>query len=395
MKMERSANDGRQRIPSVPLAGGGPIVSEEMTPFTWRSTDRFAVGRFDHSANSDSSILWNTHNSNMGKPKDQWSAFYKCWITNHSKNEIRCDGVEPSFIDPITGGLVQHRAIAGKSTRNAFHWTTSNIGQGGGDSMPCPAAEGGGDFHFYSHWANNREEFAPNRQSGCTWYAPNYALSVSGYGYSETVDVSASDAGPFTSRPDIARCPLSPKVLQLIADRVYAIAGAESATDGVVYEPILLEDVRVAGPTLGAALARAPLADFQALGGVVPSSSAPPIPQPVPAGFVPPNRPPSSGGDPGGSGERLPPLDLTAPDVDDPVPSMVAPDMAMPDWFPNLHFFTLPEPSGNCPQFGFDALGESFVVESHCQFIETNRALIASIMVIVYAFGAYAIILRA
>ncbi len=62
---------------------------------------------------------------------------------------------------------------------------------------------------------------------------------------------------------------------------------------------------------------------------------------------------------------------------------------------PDLRNFSVPSHSAECPKGSFDALGKTYTIDSHCQLIENNRAIIEAAMLLVWAIASIFIVLRA
>lgn len=385
LKFERAADPRNIKIPSIPMQGSGNIRQGEMT---WHTTA--FVFKWDFAATSMGASLWGIHNANMGLSKERWGAYHTFFPGSNATH--RWDGSFPSYIDAVTGKLELMKIASGGTARNQNHWDTGDLGGGPGTSQPCPREEsGGGDFDFYSHNAENRYIADYTHQTGCTLYGKNYSLSPSGYGYAPTVEIRADLSGDrLRHNPQTALCSVSSWTIRVLADRMFEKATRAVGYAGPAYAPIEPEDVRVPGAVPnGTGLARKPQDDLPV---APPPVSGPPAYQPPPPDYVPP---PGSGGgaDPGGDAQQPGAVDVTSPTIDEP--GLEAPEIEMPDWFPGFEQFTIPLPQGDCPVFGFDAFEERLEMTSHCSFIDQNSVTIASIMLVVFAFGAYSIIMRA
>lgn len=65
------------------------------------------------------------------------------------------------------------------------------------------------------------------------------------------------------------------------------------------------------------------------------------------------------------------------------------------DLMPELADYEAPAHVGQCPTGSFSFAGQSFSISSHCTLLESNRALIESFMLLVWALGSVFIVLRA
>lgn len=63
--------------------------------------------------------------------------------------------------------------------------------------------------------------------------------------------------------------------------------------------------------------------------------------------------------------------------------------------FPDLRTFAVPSHSSQCPEGNFSALGATYTIDSQCQLIESNRALIEAAMLLVWGLVSVFIVLRA
>jgi hypothetical protein len=62
---------------------------------------------------------------------------------------------------------------------------------------------------------------------------------------------------------------------------------------------------------------------------------------------------------------------------------------------PDLKNFAVPGHASTCPTPSFDALGNTYTISSHCNLIESNRAIIEAAMTLVFTIAATLIVLRA
>lgn len=373
------------KMPSASLAPGTPIIQGQDT---YGGSPGWGAG-FAFAAFSDASILWEIHHRNLGRPEDQWAACTKVSWLDQSQGELDCIAVRPSYVDPVTGNTVPRDQQSVNGQFNPSHWLTADVGSGPGDSEPCPEQSGSsGDFDFYTY-SSSGEANPFNRQDGCTFYAKNLSLSPNGYAYPTTVSVPISTTSMISavaSNPMAVQCRIAPELIRLIADRLFKWTSERSDYTGPVYVPFLLSDVRVgSSDPIGRDLFTAPFP-----GGAASVTAIQPSQGSAPATFVPTG---GGGGDPTGDDTGYPAIDIEHPVVDDP--TFEPPELTLPDWFPDFDVFEVPEGTGQCPEFGFSAMGQSYTMPEFCPMVEDYRVLIASIMLVVWSIMSYFVVLRA
>lgn len=93
-------------------------------------------------------------------------------------------------------------------------------------------------------------------------------------------------------------------------------------------------------------------------------------------------------------------LDLgTHPNIEQPslAEPPTAPMILQPifDLFPFLQNYQVPDHSSECPRPSFEAFGEQYTVEFHCELLEDNRQDISSIFLVLWTIFALCVLLKA
>lgn len=378
-------------VPTLPLAWGLPIQQGDET---WRQTF-FSPKAYDTADSFRAAILWGVHHKNIGKPKAQW-----CGITEVNSQGIHI-GSCPGFLD-IDGTYKPSDSFVASVQMNNVHWL--NPGNANA-SKPCPDENGaGGDFHFYAYSSVNGSA-GLDKQNDCTFYAPNYDLGPIGYGYPEKAPAAGRNfEDAMRNNPMLAFCRISPQLIQAVATEIARRVAGVRKSAGLYQDPdVSLASVRKVGnaPLIGLSIDESKADDDWPE--TYPSDGSPPDPGEPPSGYSEPPPPQTGGGNgqsgdgsddnPGGGTGDGADIDLSHPDVSPG--TFAAPDLEMPDWFAGIADLTVPQASGTCPEFGFEAFGTNYRVESHCPFIEEHRAFIASIMVVVFSVAGLTIVMRA
>ena len=376
---------GNPMVPSIPLSGGTAIIKDQNTYYTTKDHP------FDYrtAAQSDAIALWWLHRSNIGRPKEQWAAAYTTIDATSGSPDYMWS--RPAYRDLVSGAIIAREDGRIDTYYNQHHWR-----EAGGTSLPCPIDGGGSDFDFYGYSSKaNEGDTVTDHQDECTWYTKNFSLSASGYGYPETVSIPNTTTAMqdyFWHHYAANKCRLSPELIRVTADIILRNILAYHVTD-VPYEPILTEDVAHGGHhPLGNTLINENPPESGTTGFPI-GTPSPANGGTAPTGYVPPDRGPDGGYPTGDNTNGGVAIDLEHPD--NPTPDFEAPEIGLPDFLPDLPSFNVPTGSGQCPVFGFNAFGQSFVMDGHCQLIEPNRSLIATIMLIFFSLGSFAVILRA
>lgn len=363
--------DGRLTGPAVPLPTGGPQQRALSTP-------TFTVEGKTAATSEGAAVLWWLSQGNNGKgghhdtgewfgvyavEKGQYSTVYK--YSNVARRGS--DGnVIPSELRYTGANPVQ------------YHWETTRQGDFN-KSVDCPPEATTSDLDFYT----SNPTGDTNGWSECTMYAKNFGVSPSGYGYPSIVSIPTdSFKDYYTSFPAAAACPVDPSLIAKIAQKVMDKVLEDPNAKGPK-KKISLEDVRVGqDDPRGDELGEKPAGQMPA---PEPSNSRPPT------DFDPqfpdvPKKPATPSGPEG------------YPDNADPAvgaPSLSPPELSMPDWFPWLPSLSIPVGTGECPVYEFEAFGFQHRLEAHCPLAEQNRALISTIMLVIFTIGAATVVMRA
>jgi hypothetical protein len=355
---------GNLIIPSMPVVGSGPIVANASV---WRNGQVITGEAASTYYIADSSIGQRTYqlhrkNLSLGNDARNYLGFWKQASDSGSSNSFEARGVA---YRTATGALVN----AGVFTTNARQMDYI-IGSSTPERKPCPESEvSAEDIDFYA--------YGPlDGLSNCLFYMKNtQAVHPSGYAINKKTTVPAAQIVNFpTNVPYLNHCRLSDELIRRIAEYAWQGAAAKPGYDGAPVGEVLPEDVRHDG--------EAP--DVEDLGGK-PAQGLPTTPptNPVePTDPVDPNNPT----DPG----EAPPYDPTVTN-----PELVAPEI---DWWPDLPTVSLNVGTATCPIYNIDVpapFSWALVLDSHCPLIEDNRALISTIMLLMFSLGGILIVLRA
>lgn len=171
---------------------------------------------------------------------------------------------------------------------------------------------------------------------------------------------------------DQSFCPISDELIRQLADLAYKKACADGTCEAP-YSPIEKEDVRNGGqkPTIR------DTANVETLPNKNAAADTPTTtPTPTPTPTTGPDYT-----DPG----------TTAPTTTSPEASSII-DAAF-DWdFPSVEINI---PTGTCPIYTADFFGHALTLDSHCPFIDTNRAIISAMMILMFTIASAFIVLRA
>jgi hypothetical protein len=173
----------------------------------------------------------------------------------------------------------------------------------------------------------------------------------------------------------LGNCLVHPELMRWLAEALWKEAAKKPGYSGPAPTRVEAEDVQTQGtdPTVSD-LDKSPTALPS------PAPTGTPITQPTPT--------PTSTASPG--------PDMTDPGIQGPNPQSPTAESIVDaafDWgFPAIEFNI---GTGTCPTYTADFFGHTLTLDSHCPFIETNRALISAMMLIVFTFAAGVIVLRA
>lgn len=254
-------------------------------------------------------------------------------------------------------------------------WAEAGFGQ---PHKSCPdMLSSGGNFHFYGTGKLD------NHFHDCVWYAPNPDATGTTDGYAinseTTLPISATANWP-QGMPAGDTCRLDPELLRQISDKLRKAASLRPGYGGTAYAPVTTADVRPGDARVGD-LAAPP---------VQPQKTPDPLAQPpADAPVIPPK---STGG--GGTVDLGADPAIAAPAVGEaPTGSSIVTPLF--NWFPTLPTIAINTAGVACPTWTMRPFNWVLVMDSHCVFIEQNRALLSAIMVAVFTMGAAMIILRA
>lgn len=269
-----------------------------------------------------------------------------------------------------SGAKITRKLVLLSATQTAFYFGPADY-QGARKSNSCPdTATGGGNFHFYGHGTGQ----SADGFVGCTWYAPNSGLGLGGYALSSITVWPNNEIKNFpTDAPEQLRnCKLSPALIKAIVDRAWRKAAQKPGYEGA--PPPDNFDPKTGGQD--------PKVDDLKDD---PREPLPEVVNPTDPWTADPNTPPS-----GGTTIINPP-----PSYED-APASSAPQLDTPDWkwWPELPTISVPT-SSTCPTYSFEAFERTFTLNSHCQLVEDNRALISVLMVVLFSFAALRVALSA
>lgn len=345
---------GKLVVPTIKLQGGGPLrynrgSTDPGTPSYWAQPQPGTV----YADNRDAAALWWYHDTNKTRPKAGWIGAYKK-ETNQSTGAVSYRGGSvayyngPTLVDATTSLVTPSGpSLGGLSASNA-------------GSRDCPESSStGGNFDFY--WTAGYT---------CTWYAPNYGLSRSGYMYADEASLPLSESlnWPKLAPDHLRACKLDPALIKALAEKLWQKAGGYP---GVPAPKSVCNDcVKTGGEDPHVEDLDGP-PDLPEPTDNNPPPSPDPTPTPTPTAT-----PTESVGEP--------------PSVADPV----APEI---DWWPDLPTISLSFGNPECPTYDMSVpqFGWVATLDSHCPLIDANRAAIGVIMMLMFSVGSILIVLRA
>jgi hypothetical protein len=307
----------------------------------WQSSPRWAAA------------LYTLHlkNKSLGSDKRDW---FGAWRLDEGNGRVYVAGQRYIGSDGLMHGDTGFANNNGQLySSNSYRTVSGNPGF----NPACPeGGSTGGTFDFYSYSGS----FTSINVTQCVMYDPNYSLSASGYAYAEEVAISFSQVDSYlASYNSMGACPISPDLIKRIAEDLTGepVDPGDVVTGGD--EPQgedLIDDVTELPP---------------------PTDNAPP-PTSEPVDPTPPPIPPGD--------------EYTHPPTNEP--TVTAPEI---DWWPDLPSIEVDLGSPACPTYALEvpSFGWSAVLESHCPLIEDNRALISTIIILVFSIASVLIVLRA
>ncbi|WP_275227974.1 hypothetical protein [Novosphingobium album (ex Liu et al. 2023)] len=267
-------------------------------------------------------------------------------------------GVLASYPAHYSNGVLVNSAVKSfASGRNSRAWP-GDIPPGTGDCEPGIAV-GAFELHY----------------QGCASPPDEWAIPLSGI-------VPLNQIGLWSKgNQEAGACPIDPELIRWLTEHAWKGACETAGYTGPACGPIEIEDVRTGGETPT----------------IRETGDTPVIPEPNDTPSEPavdPTGEPT--GEPSGGSSGSP--DWTNPNVG--APSVTSPsasslvDKAF-DWFPELPSIEIDLGGAECPTYSADFFGHELVLDSHCPFIEQNRATISAIMIVIFTIAAAAIVLRA
>ena len=264
-------------------------------------------------------------------------------------------GSRPAYFGPnatVVAGRSQSFGVGIMPSATAW----SQVRPGWGDPPPldyeCPDGIGQGDFN--QHW------------KACIKGPSFWAIPTHGI-------ITATQIKAWTQGSPMAHCRLSDEFIRFLADVAYKNACADGTCDAP-YSRVEKEDVRNGGqnPTV------------RDTGNVTnlpsPNNEGTPMPQPTDTPTDTPTQGPDWT-DPG----------TAAPNPQSPTAQSIV-DKAW-DWgFPSI---TINLGSASCPTYTAQFYTYNLTLDSHCPFIEQNRAAISALMILLFTIAAGIIVLRA
>jgi hypothetical protein len=377
--------EGNFVLPSLVIAGGMPVKREwpQIPDMVAQVYGKDYAARGSHSA----ALYW-FHRINMAERS--FLGDQRAYFGIHS-----WDNVAGTTGFTYGAASVAYRDQSGKlipSARRNLAATTQTNWFVASNRVDCPANDGNSpDFDFYVSSVpgsfDNADQFTE-----CTWYLKNYNLGPTGYAYNPQTAIPVKDMAQWLATNEyMGACRISGEFIAKVADFIYRKTAEKPGYTGYPYSPVLKSDVRTGGVApKGRDLAEPVLP----LPPQTPDMAAPPIdPGPAP----PPPPPPGQTSTPG-AGSPVQVTNWGTPPATNPnVPegeSWSLPDLSSFTWWPSLPTITI-STSAECPTYQFEAWDKTFVLESHCPFVEQIRAVVSLIMVAMFALMAVRIVLGA
>lgn len=375
---------GNLMVPADPLTVGLPMVVSGMTVYNSnltqepQATPDFAVYPSYYADNAKAQTRYALHKLNSPMNSKAWRGVYKIIGQTHYYSS-------PAYRDN-SGNLIAATFSSIFVRTDTYNHGPATFWPGNqGTNNPCPmSSTGGADTHYYGH-GTGANIFT------CIAYIPNYAISKSGYAYPDHVPIASADAKqwPQGLHQKLKDCPVDPELIRKVTDAIFKKVSEQPNYTGVPYSPIAPDKARPNDTKVD---------DLGDEPGTQPStpSPGPGVNDPPPTTTTPPSTPgfgdecdfgPTGCTDPG----------TPAPDVGEPPDNILSPVF---DWLPDLPSITINTAGAQCPTWpldltAFGGSGWSFVMEDHCPFIESQRAAISVLMVVLFGIGAAMIILRA
>lgn len=353
------APDGSLIVPGQNPKGGGKTYVNQ--------TLFYSIGTgFKPAADSADAVLkYYVHSLNTGIA-DQRDWYALVMYDSGAANQGRWYWSNvPRYKDGALTGRVWNATSAG-TEGNYQRWLST-------ENKDCPQDDGsaGGDADYY-----------PSK-SGANWYDICITHAKTTYGWGGyalakwgTIDISLFP-NYINAFQNMNKCVLSVSLIRRITEQLAARARTEPSSP-VPATPVKDADVKTCAPNglpTGNETKTAP-------GSTLPltcTGGGTPTPAPTPGATPTPTPSPTATGP-----------DYSAPNVaeNDTTP----PELPTTDWFPALNF-ELGDPS--CPIYSFEAFDFTHVMDSHCEFIEQYRSVLAGLFLLLFTFAAVRIVLEA
>jgi hypothetical protein len=385
---------GNLIVPSYNLDAGKPIMVGPDGVIGGGDTFYFA-GRFNPLGNApvapsrightQSSVARrNLHLFNMTQLESDWYGVV---------------GPDPNTAGQFLVARVARRRIDGtlttRSQSTLGSTAATNSGYEGHGSNPdgfpdhksCPEDpnQDSATFHFYGETTQN------GHMHGCIMYYPNPQLSISGYAINPETTVVWTLGWPNNMPEVYKKCAVDPEFMRRLTDALYKNATEQPGYDGVPYEPVTPAQSRPGDTVID------DLGDNPETGATAPPTNGG-VNDPPPATPTTPTTPTSGGTDVCDFG----PTGCTDPQTGAPTLEEVPTGIMDPifDWLPDLPSITLDTNNTECPIWNvnltdFGGPSWQFLLQSHCDLMEGQRAVLGALMIALFGIGAALIVLRA
>jgi hypothetical protein len=329
---------------SIDLPNPAPIVYKQSPLFYAPYTDNLLNTNAPLSAIKVGLHMYN----NLQNQNQRYAPMY---IKKFSNNSYQVFASYPAYYSG--GTLVKYGAIYAPNGINSVGIWPSETPPGTECSQGIQVGVG------KDHW------------KGCA--APPAAWSLPGSG-----PIPFAQLGDWSKgNMDSALCPLSNDLIQWLADHIYMEAEKLPNYDGAPYQKVEPQDVRNGGeqPTIR---------ETGTVDKLPSPNDTPGTPTPTPT--TEPTSTPSNG------------PDWTDPGTQAPNPQAGDSELLVEsafNWFPDLPKIQINLGNSACPVYKADFYGHELVLDSHCPFIEQNRAIISALMLVLFTIAAAIIVLRA
>lgn len=355
--------EGNLIVPSMPLKGGGPMMPGTTAYYSFTQPGNNQGMMAD---SSKAAILWQVHKGNIYARGNLYDS--RAWYGVLSRTSSSFTARSVAYLTN-SGQLVPAANMV-----NAF---PQSVGWSGDGSLPgwlyrstgytnakqCPQSMTGGEFDFYVEWHEAGWNDPGPKDTVCVMYAPNKAISPSGYYLNPQTTVPAGNISGFPNNTWMkgSNCRLKGSLLTALFNVMLdnACPDCPPVTTPPDELPPPVDDLGDPPPAL-------------------PAEPTPPTPLPT---STPTPGATSGPMDPG----PVPSVPLV--DVDGTLPGL-------PTWFPDLPSFNMGE-NTVCPVYSATVWETQITVDTHCPLIEDNRATIAALMLVFFTVASLFIVLRA